>query len=83
MAGVAIEGQQRMVHMLPIVAVVAHAFLLPMGRIIRAVEVQDNPARGARAAAFPDVQLDQRGRELFDPVAVDRILQPGEGRLTG
>ena len=53
--GVAVEDQQRVVHVLAVVAVVGAAFLLPVRRVVGAVQVEHDvrPAR-RRAPAPPD-----------------------------
>jgi hypothetical protein len=81
-ARVAVEDEQGVVHVLPIVAVVAYAFLLAMRGVVRPIEVQHNPLRRPGALALTDIQVDQGGRQGFNGVAIDGILQPGEGGLT-
>ena len=50
----AVEDEERMVHVLAVVAVVVAAFLLSVGRIVRRVEVQEHALRGAVFAPLPD-----------------------------
>ena len=83
MASVAVEAQQRMIHVLAVVAVIADAFPRAMRRVVGAIEVQHDPARRPGAPPLADIQLDQHGGELFDRVPIDRILQPGQGWLAG
>ena len=82
-AGVAVEDQQRVVHVLAVVAVVGHPFLLAVGRVVGPVEVQQDPGGRAGAATLAEVQVDQRLGEPLDGVPIDRVLQPREGRLAG
>jgi hypothetical protein len=79
----AIEDQQRMVHVLPKVAVVGAPVLLAMGRIVGAIEVEHDPPRDSRPLAL--VQVD-RSQRLGQPVAVpgrQRVLEAREGWLAG
>jgi hypothetical protein len=55
--GLTVEGQQREVHVLPVVAVVLDPFLLPEGRVVRLVQVQHHPRRRPGPAALTGVQV--------------------------
>jgi len=46
-------------------------------------EVQHDAPGGAALPAGADIALDQGGGERLDGVAIDRVLQPGQGRLAG
>jgi hypothetical protein len=83
LVGVAVEDEQRVVHVLAIVAVIARPFLRAVGRVVGRVEIEHDPRRGAAGGAL--AQIDQRQRPR-DPVASaqrDGILQAREGRLAG
>ena len=83
LARVPIEDQQRVVHVLAVVAVVGPPLLLPMGRIVRAVQIQQDVGGHARLLPLAQVDLPQR---LGQPVAVpsgEAVLQAGEGGLAG
>ena len=79
----AVEDEQGVVHVLPVVAVVGAPFLLPMRRIVRAVQIEHDVRR--HALPFPLRQVD-RAQGLGQAVAVprrERILEAREGRLAG
>jgi hypothetical protein len=69
------------VHVLSIVAMIGDAFLLAMGGIVRAIEVQDDVVREAVPLPLLEVELHQRQSQAVAGFGVDRILEAGEGRL--
>ena len=83
LAGIRVEDQQGMIHVLAIVALVGDPLLLPMGGVGGPIEVQSHPRGRARLPPFAQVDRDQRLGERFHRAAVHRILQAREGGLTG
>ena len=80
-----VEDQQRVVHVLTVIAVVGAALLLAVGGVVGAVQVEQDVGRHATSGALPLLKVDRHQR-LAEPVAgtpVDGVLQPGEGRLAG
>ncbi len=69
--------------MLAIEPVVADTFLLPMRRVIGAIQIQQDTGRRSLAAALANVAVSQDGGERFGGLAVDGVLQAREGRLAG
>src|SRR5215212_3689617 len=67
--------------MLAVAAVVGTPFLLPMGRIVRTVDVQDDAERDA--VALVQVDLAQGQGQPVTGAAVDGILQARQGWLIG
>lgn len=83
LAGVTVEDEQGMVHVLPVETVVGDAFLLTVGRIVGAVQIEDDALRDAVALPFLQVELDQRDRQAVAGLEVDGVLQARERRLAG
>jgi hypothetical protein len=83
LAGVAVEDQEWVVHVLLIEAVVGDTLLVAMGGIVGAIDIDQHLAGWSVPAALADVEVDERDRQSLDGVAVDGVLQPGEGRLAG
>jgi hypothetical protein len=63
------------------VAVEGHPFLPAVGRVVGAVEIEQDPVGRTLPTARAEVELDQRGGEPFGVGAVDVLLQAGESRL--
>jgi hypothetical protein len=55
----AIEDEQQMIHVLPIVAVVVAPFLLSVGGVVCGVEVQKHPLRGASPLSLLEVKFEE------------------------
>ncbi len=83
MPALAVEDDQRMVHMLPIVAVVVTTFLIPVGGIVRRVEVQKHPLRSAARLPLSHVKLEENSGYLVARAYRGRVLHPRDGRLRG
>jgi len=77
----AVEDQQRMVHVLIIVAVKETQLLVPMGGVVGGVHIQYDPFR--RAEMRPDVQIGQEVGEAAEIATGYPVLKPADGRLTG
>ena len=54
--------------MLTIVAVVGHPLLLAMRRVVRPIQVNQDPLRGAGLPALLEGDFDQGGRQRLDRV---------------
>jgi hypothetical protein len=72
-----------MVHVLTVVAMVGHPFLLPMGRIVGPIQVEHNALRTASPSSFHQIELDQHASQAVAGGGIDRVLQPAEGGLAG
>ena len=83
MIGVAIEDQQRMVHVLPIVGMVGRPFLRAIGRIVRPIPVQHDALGHPVALSFTEIELHQCDRQAITGAAVHGIVEAREGGLTG
>jgi hypothetical protein len=83
LAGVAVEDQQRVIHVLAEVAVVGRAFLLAVGGIIGAVTVQQDVLRHAITCPLAEVDLKERPGQPVAGPRIDSVLQAREGGLTG
>lgn len=81
--GVAVEQQQRVVHMLAVVAVIGRPFLLTVGRVVGAVAVQQDTSGRSIGLPLAHVQRRQRVGEPLARPPVDAVLQPRQRRLTG
>ncbi len=82
LAGVAIEDQERVIHVLAVEAVVGDPFLLAMRGIIGAIQIEDDVRWDPVALPLLEIELHQRHGEPVAGFDVDGILQPGEGGLT-
>lgn len=82
-AGVPIEDQQGMEHVLLVVPMVGDALLVDVGRVIGAVEVEDDALGDPIASSFLQIELHERHGEVVAGFVAHGILQPGEGRLAG
>jgi len=80
--GLPIEDQERMEHVLPEVAVIATPLLLPVGGIIRAVEVKQDVVWNAVGGALRNVELDQPMSQVIAGTPINVVLEAGEGGLT-
>jgi hypothetical protein len=89
LVGVPIEDKQRMVHVLPVVAMVGRTFLLAVSGVIGAVHVEQNVYRRSAGLVLTDLlpllQIDaaERDGELIASACGHGILQAREGRLAG
>jgi hypothetical protein len=83
LARVAVEDQQRVVHVLAEGAVVGGALLLAVDRVIRPVEVEEEALRDAVAAPLRGVDGEERHGQAVAGLAVGGVLQPRHGRLAG
>jgi hypothetical protein len=83
LVGVAVEDEQRMVHVRAVVAMVGGSFLLPIGRIVGAVEVQEDAAGRFVLPACRQVEVEQRVREAPTGVPIPRILPARQRGLAG
>ena len=63
-----------------VVMVIEGQFLLPMGRVLRVIEVEDN-GRGGLGVARNEV-IDERLREAVEVGAGHAVFEPREGRGT-
>ncbi len=79
----AVEDEQRVVHVLAVVPVVGAAFLLPVGRIIRAVEVEHDVGGHAVPLPLAQVDLPQGQGQAVAALAIDGVLQARQRRLAG
>jgi hypothetical protein len=93
-AGVPIEDQQGMEHVLLAVPMVGDALLVASAgraslgdplrcRVIGAVEVEDDALGDPIASSFLQMELHERHGEVVAGFVAHGILQPGEGRLAG
>ena len=83
LARLPVEDQQRVVHVLAIIAMVGHAFLPAVGRIVRAIKVEHDVRGHTIALPLLQVEPDQRHRQAVARLGIDGILQAGEGGLAG
>ena len=79
--GVAIEEQQRVIHVLPIVGMVGGAFLRAIGWVIRAIQVQQDARGHPVALALPQIELDQGDGQPIAGAAVHGVVEAREGGL--
>ena len=82
-AGLPVEEQQRVIHVLPVVAMIGTPFLLPMGPIIRPIQIEDDVGRDAVPLPLAQIQLPQRYRQTVAALPIDRVLEARQSRLTG
>jgi hypothetical protein len=83
LAGLPVEDEQRVVHVLPVIPMIGAPLLLPMRRVVGAVQVEDDVRRHAVALALAQIDLPQR---LGQPVAIPRreaVLPARQRRLAG
>ena len=69
--------------MLLVVAVVGNALLVPMGGIIGPIQVEYDLVGEAVSPSLMEIDVQQRDGESITGFDVDRLLQAGEGGLTG
>jgi transposase len=81
--GVAVTHQQRVIHMLAEAAMSGAPFLLPVRRVGRGIEVQQDARRPTAAAPLAQIHAEQRGGQAHAGPRRDRVLQAGDRRLTG
>ena len=81
--GVPIEDEERVVHVLAEVAVVALPLLLPMHRIVGPIQVQQDAPRPAQSLPFGEIDADQGLSQAVAGLGGGGILQAGQRRLTG
>ena len=72
-----------MVHVLLIVAMVRGPLLVAMGRVIGAVDIQQDAHGWAVLLPLLQIHPQQRMRQASARLPVHGVLQPGEGRLAG
>src|SRR5215208_186661 len=83
MPALAVEDDQRMVDVMLVVAVVVTTFLLPVGGIVRRVEVQQHPRRSAARLPLSHVELEENSGYSVARAYRGRVLHPRDGRLRG
>ena len=83
LVGVTIEDQQGVVHVLPIEGMIGGPFLGTIGRVIGAIEVQENPLRHAVTLAFTQIELDEGDGQAVAGATRHGIVEAGEGGLAG
>src|SRR5215210_295176 len=79
----AVEDEQRMIHVLPIVAVVVGTFLLSMGGVVGRVEVQKHALRGALLPSLCEVKLEEDFGYLVARAYARGVLEAADGGLAG
>jgi hypothetical protein len=75
LAGLTIEDEQGMEHVLAVVAMIGAPFLLSMGGIIRAIEVEDDAHGNPIAFPLAQIDLSQGHRQPVTGAPIDSILQ--------
>src|SRR5215210_9284263 len=83
MPTLAVEDEQRMVHMLTVIAVVEGAFLLSVGGICGRVEVKQHLLGSAVPLSLSQVDLEEDFGCSVAGAYRGRVLHPRDGRLTG
>ena len=77
----AIEDEQRMVHVLALIAVIVRTFLFSVSRIVGCVEVQKHLIWSAVLLPLREVELKEDFGDLAARAPRGRILHPRDGRL--
>ena len=83
LVGVAVEDQQRVVHVLAVVAVVGGPLLLAVGRVVGPVQVEQDPRGRPAPLPLPEVDRAQGHGQAVAGRRPHRVLQAREGRLAG
>jgi hypothetical protein len=83
LVGVAVEHQQRVIPMLPEIAVVGGAFRGSLRRIVGAIEVPGDAGWGTGPLAFLQIDGAERVRQPVAGAPVAGVVQPGQRRLAG
>jgi hypothetical protein len=81
-SAVAVEDEQRMVHVLAVIAVVIRTFLFSVGGIIGRVEVQKHSLWGAVLFSSREVEFEEDFGYPVARVSCRCVLHPTDGRLT-
>jgi hypothetical protein len=83
LAGIAIEDQERVEHVLLVIAVVSDALLVAVRGVIGAIEVEDDALRDPVLSPLLQIELHECHGQAVAGFDVDSILQAREGGLAG
>jgi hypothetical protein len=73
--GVRVEDEERMVHLLAVVAVVSRPLLLAVRRVVGAIEIEHQPAGSTVPLPLAHIDFHEGFGKLIAGVPIHRVLQ--------